>query len=515
MSRDQDRLIEALKSAKAYAHATEAIRVIETHISWVLLTGKYAYKIKKAVSLPFVDFTALASREACCRDELWLNRRLAPDLYIDVVPIGGSATQPEIGATPAIEYAVRMRQFPADATADQLLARGALGGDDATQLARRIACFHAGLEPVHDADPAAGLIENLTELEAELRGGAAIERIGSAFRMQAEGLAAELARRAERGCLRECHGDLHLGNVARIDGDLIPFDCLEFSRELRTVDLIDELAFLFMDLMNGGRRDLAFAFVDSYLAITGDYSGLLLLRFFAAHRALVRAKVAVLAQDAGPPAAPDAPAGTYLRTAQSELVAAEGVLLITHGLSGSGKSTIAGQLALALGAVRIRSDVERKRLQGLAATESTAANHNQGIYSPRASAATYDRLLAAAESALRGRIPFIVDAAFLDREQRAAFAALARRLGMPFLILHCSAPTACLHSRLRQRAARNDDPSDADAAILEQQIATADELDAAEAANTLWIDTTQDFDCAATAAGILSRTQVSLSSTSY
>ena len=515
MPQATDSLIDALQSPDAFPHATDGIELIETHISWVLLTGRFAYKIKKPVVLPFVDFSTLERRERFCRDELRLNRRLAPEIYVDVVPIGGTAEQPKIGEEPALEFAVRMHQFPARATADRLLADGELDRDAIAGLAERLARFHAELQPVTGKQPAAGIAENLEELDAMLADGTGLERIGPALEEQLRSLAATLAQRVRDGFVREGHGDLHLGNITRIGHALVPFDCLEFSRDLRTVDLMDELAFLYMDLMAAKRRDLASGLVDRYLAQSGDYAGLRLLRFFAAHRALVRAKVAVIAQNEPGPAMPGSQACRYFDAARTELTAADRLLLITCGLSGSGKSTIARQLAAELGAIQIRSDVERKRLHGLAATERSNAGTDQGLYSAEASAATYRRLLEAAESALAGRVPIIVDAAFLERDRREDFAALAQSFDAPFLILHCTATADCLRERLRQRAERNQDPSDADESILAHQIKTADALDETEAAAAVRIDTEQAFDSAATAAGILSRAQVSLSSTSY
>jgi hypothetical protein len=516
MSHDQAELMVALQSPDAYPHATEDIRVIETHISWVVLTGTFAYKIKKSVQLPFVDFSTLELRRHFCEGEISLNRRLAPEIYLDVVTIGRTGSRIGIGATPAIEYAVRMHQFGADATADQLIARDELGPEPLSRLAGRIARFHSGLGAEAVDDPGAGVVANLGELESLLRGdaGQVLSGIAGNLRAETTALMDLRRRRRDQGCIRECHGDLHLGNVAWIEPELVPFDCLEFDRTLRTIDVIDEVAFLVMDLSAHGRPDLAQQFLNSYLEATGDYGGLPLLRLYAAHRALVRAKVALIAQS-GVDDAKDNKAQAYFDQARSELSRSRSLLIITFGLSGSGKSTVSRQLAPLLGAIHVRSDVERKRLQQRAAGARTDNGINQGLYSSAATAATYERLLSIADCALQGRRTIIVDASFLSAANRSEFAKLAARRGAAFLILHCQAPTTCLQTRVRQRKREDKDPSDADTAVLEYQLRTAAALTTEEMAAEIRANTESDLDIRRLADEISRRAQVSLSSTSY
>jgi len=517
MSYDQDTLIGKLQSAAAYPHATDRIRLVETHISWVLLTGELAYKVKKAVSLPFLDFSTLELRKRYCDDELRLNRRLAPEIYLDVVAIGGTDSAPRVGDTPAIEYAVQMHQFPPADTGDELIARDALDRTALRRLADRLATFHSALEPQAGPDGDGGVAENLRELEAMLQAESAPALAETGRRLRAE-LARLRPIRKERereGRIRECHGDLHLGNIVRIGDDLVPFDCLEFDQALRTIDLIDEIAFLYMDLAAHGRRDLAFEFVNGYLERTGDYGGLCLLRYYAAHRALVRAKVAAIAARQTGGGAADSRTARYLRAASDEMQPAGSVLLITCGLSGSGKSTLARRLARRIGAVHVRSDIERKRLHGLAPQDRPDAAIGGGLYSPAASDATYDRLHEVAESALRGRLPVIVDAAFLSAARRADFLRLAAQRATPCLILECRAAEATLRERIRRRAAASSDPSDADEAVLDHQLASFEPIACSESAHTLRVDTEADLDAGELAAAIAERAQVSLSSTSY
>jgi hypothetical protein len=511
---DQTTLIEALQSPEPYEHGPDTIELVETHISWVLLTGRYAYKIKKAVRLPFLDFSTLALRERYCHDELDLNRRLAPDLYLDVIAIGGTPKAPRIGAAPPIEFAVRMKQFPANATADQLIRADALTATDFATLAERLAGFHAGLEPSSSVAADKTILENLDELEAALQAddGSSVPALVAAMRDEVERRLPTLRDRAHTGFVRECHGDLHLGNIARIDERLVPFDCLEFDRELRTIDPIDETAFLWMDLLAQARQDLAFAFLNAYLETSGDFAGLRILRLYAAHRALVRAKVAAIAQDGEPPVRPGKQARAYLGTAAAQLGQSGPCLIITSGLSASGKSTIARQLAPLLGAVHCRSDVERKRLHGMVPTERRGDAVDRGLYAPAATAATYTRLAEAAGAALGGRIPIIVDAALLSRDRRTLFRALAREYAVPFLILRCEASTDTLRARI---AARKGDASDANLEVLEHQLATADVIDSAEQAVTLTVDTGSEVEIRRLAAIVAGRCQSSPSSTSY
>lgn len=508
MSDQQRQMIEALRAAGAWPHATGDIRVVETHISFVLLTGSFAYKIKKAITLPFLDFSSLAGREHFCREEVRLNRRLAPELYLDVISIGGEPARPRIGATPAIEYAVKMRQFDDATTADRLLADGRLALDELTALATRIAEFHASLASDGPDDPAAraALIrENLQELRAALDGRkTGIDAIATALEQRLTALAPRLAARASGAGIRECHGDLHLGNVARVDGRLLPFDCLEFDQALRRIDVIDEAAFLYMDLLANGRRDLASAFIDRYVAASGDYAGLELLRLYVAHRALVRAKVAALGPDADTEDVARRRTA-FLDCAAAALATATPTLLLTTGLSGSGKTFVGRHLVPALGAVQIRSDVERKRLHALAPGDRSGDGIGTGLYSPTATAATYTRLLEAAEAALAGGIDVIVDAACLERRRRRDFSALAARLGARFLLLYCDAPESVLRERIESRSREGRDASDADTAVLAHQQQSLEAIGPDEAAQCLRIDTSARFDVAALTAAIRER----------
>ncbi|MDZ4200812.1 MAG: AAA family ATPase [Gallionella sp.] len=473
----QQRFIAALRDPRCYPHAVRKVRLIETHISWLLLAGRQVYKIKKALDLGFLDYSTLAKRRACCEEELRLGRRTAPDLYLDVVPIGGSFDALRIGAHPAIEYAVRMRRFDTAKLMDRLLLRGKLEAKHIDRLAAVVADFHARI-PVAGADSVFGTAasiraaaqQNFAQLRGYLTDAADRECVAALEEAAlAEFAASERvfeARHAE-GCVRECHGDLHLGNLVLIGGEPVPFDCIEFNESFRWIDVMDELSFAVMDLLHRDRPDFAFRLLNAYLETTGDYAGVAVLRFYLAHLAAVRAKVAAIraAECAGRARERELEAcRSYL--ARRCLVQRRPALIVTHGLPGSGKTTFA-QLALErLGAIRIRSDVERKRLFGLGALESSRKRGD--IYGAEATRLTYARLLDGARIVLESGFPVIVDAAFLREDERAAFYALAREFKVPFAIAALDAPESALRKRLRQRRG---DASEADVAVLEKLLA--------------------------------------------
>ncbi|MBL6751765.1 MAG: AAA family ATPase [Nevskia sp.] len=510
-------LIRALRQPSAYGHLVAAVQVVETHISWVLLTGTYAYKIKKPVKLPFLDFSTLDLRLAACREELRLNRRFAPQLYLDLVPITGGAEQPRLGGDgPAIEYAVRMRQFPRRDELDRLLAAGELHGAELEAFGRRLAALHAAAPAAGAADDYgtpqrvhAPVQETLAGLLATPPEGcaAALRRLRLWCQAQQQALAPVLDERRRGGHIRECHGDLHLGNLVRLDGAVTAFDCIEFSAPLRWIDTLSDLAFLLMDLRYCGRTDLAYRVLNAYLEESGDYAGLRVLRYYLVYRALVRAKVASLRAAAAAPAeaaSQRAAAVAHIELASTWAQDAQPLLVLMHGLSGSGKSRLSGQLAPLLPAIRIRSDVERKRLHGLAANAPSGSGLDAGLYAAGASARTYTHLADAAAAMLAAGENVIVDAAFLNRVQRDAFRALAKRLQLPCVVLDCRAPASELRRRVTARALTAG-PSEADRAVLEHQFAHAEPLDDAELAATVVVDTDRAQDDTALVAALRER----------
>lgn len=477
----QLQLVEALCDPGCYSHAVRTVRLIETHISWVLLAGRYAYKIKKAVDLGFLDFTNLAARHFYCEEEIRLNRRLAPKLYLDVVAIGGSPQRPAWGGSPTIEYAVRMRRFASAKQMDRLLARGLVTPGHIDRLAATLARFHTG-QPPAAPDSAFGTLEeilapaiqNFDQLAHLLDAAdtARLMRLRSDSEREYSACAALFKERRQQGWIRECHGDLHLGNIVLIKDEPTPFDGIEFNAGLRWIDVMNEVAFLVMDLLDRNRPDLAIRFLNDYLELTGDYTGVKVLRFYLTYRAMVRAKISAIRahqQNMQPAQVKDAMTAcrSYLALAATCLAQKRPALIITHGLPGCGKTT-ASQAALErLQAIRIRSDVERKRLYGLAPLQVSRSGIGDGIYSAEATQRTYARLHELARSLLGAGFPVIVDAAFLKHAEREQFRQLASEMAVPFTILNIRASITTLRQRVLQRLDQAKDASEADLTVLE------------------------------------------------
>lgn len=424
----------------------------ETHISWVLLAGAYAYKLKKPVTLPFLDYASLAQRRFFCHEELRLNRRCAPELYLDVVDLAG-------------EPAVKMRRFDEAQRLDRVCSRGDLTGAQLAQLARDLVAFQSGTTI---AAPAFGTpqsiladaLENFDELERLLPVEAALlKRLRDWTTAEWQRRTPDFARRHAAGRVREGHGDLHLGNLVLLDERVVPFDGIEFSAGLRCIDVASEIAFTLLDLLDHGRPGLAHWLLDAWLSWSGDFDAPTVLRFYLVYRAMVRAKVAAL-QERAPEAA------GYLAIASRLTIPPVPTLTITCGPSGCGKTFETSRLLASadfLHTVRIRSDVERKRLFDLAPDSDSGG----AIYTPEATARTYARLAGLAEAILRAGWSVIVDAAFLKRAERAGFRALAHREGSAF---HLIAPQASREELARRILARRNDASEATVAIMEQQL---------------------------------------------
>ena len=503
-------LVTALRE-RLQSDTGQPVSLMETHISWVLLTSKLAYKLKKPVDLGFVDFRSLAARKHFCEEEVRLNRRLAPSLYVGVVPICGTTQAPHLGDGEPMDFAVCMRRFPEDALLCSLLPAGRLQEGQLEQFAQRLAVFHeeaqmAAPDSTFGAPAQVGrpVVDALARLRAG--GGARCPSDLQAWVFeQKRALRTAWLERQRHGAVRECHGDLHLANVVLLDGRLTAFDCIEFDPSLRWIDVMSDVAFLTMDLKAHGRADLAFRFLDAYLQHSGDYAGVPVLRFYEVYRALVRSLVCRLrartGADACLPSEPD-----YLACAAELARTAHGTprLMITHGLSGSGKSTMAAALLAPAGAIRIRSDVERKRLFGLGAQQRSADRHAE-IYSQEATRRTFARLAECARTALQAGYPVIVDAAFLRRDERLAFRALAAELRVPFSILHCRAAEAQLRRRVAARDAEGSDASEATLAVLERQLATHEPLGRDECAFALEVATDDPVDVASLGARWLAR----------
>jgi aminoglycoside phosphotransferase family enzyme/predicted kinase len=487
-------LIAALQNPALFPHPVEQFQVIETHISWVLLTGPYVYKIKKPMNFGFLDFTTLSAREHFCQQELKLNQRLTNDLYLDVLPITGTADAPQLGGEgEAIEFALKIRQFPQDGLLSTLQAKGELTTAHIDDIARQIAEFHMSTPRVLSENPLgspeyamAPVTQNFEQIlpflteKADLIQLNALEAWANA---SYERLKPLMGRRKTDGFIRECHGDIHLGNITLIDGKVVIFDCIEFNEPFRMTDVYADIGFLAMDLEDRGLKSLSRRLISQYLEHTGDYEGLELLNFYKAYRALVRAKVALFSLSADADHVQRATTlrqyRNYANLAESYSAIPSNFLAITHGVSAVGKSHVAMRLVEALGAVRLRSDVERKRLFG----------DSQDLYSADVSRKTYQRLNELAAVVLHAGFPVVIDATFLKLDQRQATAKVAEATGAPFLILDCAAPKAVIQGWLAQRQAQNSDPSDATMEIIEAQLANREPLTADETLRSRHVET--------------------------
>lgn len=487
-------LINALQNPDLYPHPVDEFQVIETHISWVILTGSYAYKVKKAVDFGFLDFTQVAARKHFCEEELRLNQRLTEDLYLEVLPITGSLEAPVInGEGPAIEYMLKMRQFPQTQLLGDMQKRGELTEAHMDALAKQIADFHLSAPQVPAShalgDPHAIMapirqnFEQIRPLLSDKKDLQQLDALEAWAETSFERLLPLLEQRRHNGSIRECHGDIHLGNVTLFEGKVALFDCIEFNEPFRLIDVASDAAFLAMDLEDRGLKALSRRFINAWIEHTADHQAMPLINFYKAYRAMVRGKVNLFRlaqeQDAVQRAAIIQLYRNYAALAESYSAIPSRLLAITHGISAVGKSHVAMRLVEALGALRFRSDIERKRLFGEQPSDQQEVMGG-GIYNPNASAETYARLHELATQALQAGYPAVIDATYLKHEQRQAAVLIAEELGVPFIILDCQAPDTVIAKWLEQRQDEGLDPSDATAEVIQQQQQNREPLTAEE-----------------------------------
>lgn len=469
---------------RALATVLGAERVIDTHISSVMLAGDRAYKLKKPVTFGFLDFGSVERRAHFCREELRLNRRTAPGLYLGVMPVTGSIEAPQLDGTgEPIDWLLAMRRFDPEQALDRLAERGQLTEATVDALATAIAALHADAARA----PAAGMLgsapvvrrwaeDNLDELRACSHAAAdraRIDALAGWSRGECTRLQPRFDQRLRDGLVRECHGDLHLANAVMVDGAPLLFDALEFNEELRWIDVVSDIAFAFMDLLDRGVPALAWRLLGGWVEASGDWDGLALLRWYAVYRALVRAKVALLRVQQ-----PQAPRlqrlraqvgfAHYLALAESLVRPPVPMLVVMTGLSGSGKSRVALQLAMRIGALRVRSDVERKRLAGVP-FETGGAAPNLALYSAQMTQQTYARLADIAGHLLDAGLSAVIDAASLRTDERRRLARVAQSRNCAVHVVACEAPLRVLQRRIAARAQAGGDASDATLAVLAQQ----------------------------------------------
>ncbi|WP_286240100.1 AAA family ATPase [Neptuniibacter halophilus] len=491
-------LIDALTRPEFYPHPVEQIEVIETHISWLFLTGDYAYKVKKPVDFGFLDFTTLEKRQHFCEEELRLNQRLAPDIYLQVIAIGGTPDAPQFApeeGAEIIEYAVQMQQFNPQMRLDLLLAKHRFEAGWIDTLAEQIADFH-GRIPIVAKDSPWGEPETIWEVVSDnfshiisaatdMDDLEKVQQLSNFTAQQFRKLTPLIQRRKAEGHVRECHGDLHLANITLYHEELRLFDCIEFNLQFRWIDSISDLAFLLMDLEANGEFRWANRCLNQYMEISGDYQALPLLNFYKAYRSMVRAKVAVL----GPEEMHDLPTlRRYLRLTDYYAREPRPALFLMHGVSGSGKSHLSQQLVDQTDTIRIRSDVERKRLF----RELSLKGEKVELYSPKMNAHTFNHLFDTSAELLRNGYSVVVDATFIRQRTRQNYIDLAEQLNIPIRIISCECEQKLIEARLKRRATEGNDASDADVQVMQDQLQLQQPLSEAEQELTITINTDDD-----------------------
>jgi aminoglycoside phosphotransferase family enzyme/predicted kinase len=477
-------LVNALRVELERSEIDPRCAIFETHISIILLAGEFAYKFKKPVDFGFLDFTTLEKRRHYCQREVELNQPGAGDLYLGVVGVAYDGEHLQFAdARNAIEFAVRMRRFDKNARLDVLLERAELGMADVLAVADVIAGLHEHARPAPAASAwgdAQHTADQILATFATLRGQPGSEALEADTRQLLTQRMSAITARKYDGRIRQCHGDLHLSNIVKLGATFVPFDCIEFSDDLSWIDTCSDIAFLLMDLDSHGKSVLANAFFNRYLDVSGDFGACAVLKLYSLYRTLVRAKVAELSLATEGLAAAER-RDRHLALARCYLDARSApALIITHGLSGSGKSFVGAALGNATGYVHVRADVERRRLAGFGTSTRTASPLGDGIYSAEHTEKTYHHLLDVATAVLGAGYSVIIDATFLKRAQRHLFRAEAARLDVPFHILDCAAPQAVLRERVIARERQGEDPSEATLAVLEWQIDSCEALDATE-----------------------------------
>lgn len=478
-SSDLPPVIAALLDPSCYSHDVERVDLIQTHISYVLLAGAYVYKIKKPVDFGFLNFSTLPRRRYYCHQEVTLNERLCPGVYLAVVPVTDDGKRIRLGerrqGAAIIEYTVRMQRLPSERMMDHLLETGEVTVEMVERLADRIAAFHEKSERSPRIDRYGSprvIARNWRENFEQIGPFVGICLSPWQYELLQEYVASFLQRnrplllsRVRDGHIRDCHGDLRTSAVCFID-DICVYDCIEFNHRFRYSDVASEVAFLAMDLDRRGHHALSTAFVRRYAEQSQDSALTALLDFYCCYRAFVRGKVAAFRLSQ--PEVSDAERAESARIAAQAFDMAVGyaarqrpALFVTCGLSGSGKSVLAGRIASARGMHLIASDRVRKELKGIATNAHPREGYCSGIYAPSVSARTYSTMFERARALLERGEDVVLDATFMRRADRAQALALASETGAAFACLECIAPEATIVERLIARESDLFEVSDA------------------------------------------------------
>lgn len=490
-------LIEKLSDPNFYPHGVKgSVQVLQTHASIIFLTGDYAYKLKKPVNYHFLDFSTLEKRHYYLEQELLLNKQVAADIYLEILPINEENGQLSLNGTGvAIEYVLKMKQFPQDCLLSQVFERGELTESDLVSLGKKVARFHrqastsayissfGSLEIIKQA-----IDENYQQTEKYI-GFVQTRQQFEETKAYTDNFFANhgdwLEERQSKGMIRECHGDLHLNNMFRWQGEIQLFDRIEFNESFRFVDVIYDIAFTVMDLTAKGRKDFANIFLNTYLEQTGDWEGLKVLSLYLTRQAYVRAKVNSFLLDGDTFSEQiQATAAHYYQLAWQYTQPQSPRLILMSGFSGSGKSTVAKVIAKYLNAIQIRSDAVRKHLAGIELNQQGSLD----IYTVEMSQKTFARLTELAELLIKLGYPVILDARYDKYAWREPLLNFAQQQQIPFSIVHCYAPLEVLKQRLESRTG---DISDATSDILALQIESTEDFHTSEKPYLISLDTTK------------------------
>lgn len=493
-----EQLVEALLDPKAYPHPVDKVITIETHISVVFLTGQFAYKLKKPVNFGFLDFSSLDHRKKYCGLELKLNRRTAPQLYLDVVKIVPSANTKNLKIVPCheraddespVDYMVKMRQFNPSSVLANLMQQQRMKFAMVEKLSAQIADFHLSAEVV-DFDSELGepttqlqpMKDNFPTLYSTFKAQTTLDQLAH-LKLGTDTLFTSLTpllvQRKQDGFVKACHGDLHLDNIAVIDGSPVIFDGIEFNDAFRWIDVSSDLAFLLVDLDHRGQEAASLQILSLYLSKTLDYNALYLLTFYRIYRALVRAKISSLR--AGQLLAESDEHQKSKQVAQKYIDQAEHYLqknkapkcLLLQGVSGTGKSHFAHQLVEVfphINAIIISSDRTRKTLYGIGFNDRVTEDEKVKLYSQEMNIKTYRAMASYAEIALQAGFNVIVDATFLKHQHRHTFYELAQQQGATAYLIHLQAKTEFTKEVIANRTKLNNNPSDADESVMTRQL---------------------------------------------
>lgn len=496
-------LIEQMGQPEFYPHpVTEPIELMQTHASYVFLTGDYAYKIKKPVNFGFFDYSTLAQRQHFCHEELRMNQPITSNIYLDVLPITQTGAKFVLGGTgEPVEYVLKMHQFPQEALLSTMFEQGKLTEAHIEELGRVVAQFHRQTqtndyirsfgevgqirqsidENYQQTQKYIGIVQTQQQYEET-------KQFTDTFFTQRQEL---FAQRRENDWIRECHGDLHLGNICLWHNKIQLFDRIEFNEPFRFVDVMYDIAFTVMDLEERGRQDFANAFLNTYIEQTGDWEGLQILPLYLSRQAYVRGKVISFLLD--DPAVPEeakeeaaTTASKYYHLAWEYTKTHQGRLILMSGLSGSGKTTVARQLARRFGAIHLRTDAVRKQLAGIPLEQ----RGGKELYTAAMSQKTYDRLLELGMILAKEGLTVILDGKYDRQNLRGEAIHKANYHQLPLQIIHCTAPESVLRDRL---ISRTGDISDATADLLQSQLAAAEPFTDAEKPLVTTLDTTQDW----------------------